>query len=73
MFCYVCLRRWAPAIGTHFIESEKERKKAFDSDEIRCCGDPECLKVVDAHILQGGCTDSLFEEAKRMMEKKGDE
>lgn len=77
MFCYVCLQRWAPAVGTHvstyFIESEKERKEAFDSDEILCCGDPECLKVIDALILQGKSIEPLYEEAKRVIEKKGEE
>lgn len=73
MFCYVCLHRWAPAVGTHFIENEKERQEAFASDEILCCGDPECLKVIDALILQGKSIEPLYEEADRVIEKKGGE
>lgn len=73
MLCYICRQRWAPCTGDLFVVgSEKERKRVFESNEIRCCGDPECLAIVDAMIQEENdidFTDRWIKETKEMAER----
>ena len=48
MICPICKQRWAPISETESAASYRERQKAFESNEIRCCRCAGCLKVIDA-------------------------
>jgi len=53
MICPICCKRHAPFIEEDFLEThkgfvprnqnaEEKREKAFKSDQIQLCGDPDC-------------------------------
>jgi 5S rRNA maturation endonuclease (ribonuclease M5) len=69
MLCYVCRQRWAPIVEG---QSDEERLKVFESNEIRCCGDQDCLDEVDMMILEESdtdFTDRWIKETKEMVER----
>jgi len=45
MFCPICCQRWAPLDFDIF----EERFDAFESNEVKVCGDPDCEKNVLAY------------------------
>jgi len=67
MLCYVCKQRWAPVED----QSDEERLKVFESNEIRCCGDVDCLEAVDAMIQSDDVnfTERWIKETKEMAAK----
>lgn len=70
MICPVCKKRWAAPVEYHFAghkEYEGERKRSFESNEIRCCQESDCLNVVDDHIHHGvgKSYDEMIEETKK--------
>lgn len=77
MICPVCKSRWAPTCDCQCFSTkvvrlvEDERKVIFENSELKCCGDPDCLEVVDAMLAQnaefgtGATYNDLVEETQK--------
>lgn len=75
MICPICKQRWAPLLEEssllYDIKTEKVREKVFKNNTVRCCGDQDCLQMIDAmeaHYAEfrtGATYDTLVEETKK--------
>jgi len=69
MLCYVCRQRWAPIIEG---QSDEERLEVFESNEMLCCSDQDCLDEAYMMIQKENdvdFTERWIKETKELIEK----
>ena len=67
MFCPVCCQRWAPLGGNNYTGSDRDdqkRVRAFESNEVRVCGDPECQN--EQFYSEINSPDFYFEQVEKV-------